>query len=231
MYLLYAINSVKFESNENNKKIIDKHIEASCNQILNKNIDLDQNVLWTSETWSNGLVLWAISEAKCGLFSEKKLEDIISWFKVQMNLEGIPIEDKAFACIGMYKYLEYMEITEEKEPNMLKVKSNLQNRLSELVGYRVKDFVPAPPLLDKSYHTDYYTINLNKRFVNILFIVLLTLVLTFFSVIASDKNDNISQWIAIIPILIGAYATVSQLVDFNIFKSKKNNNEKEHFNN
>lgn len=232
LYILYVINSAKLESNENNKEIINQHIKASCDKILKKDINLAQNVLWTSETWSNGLVLWAISEAKYGVFSEKKLEDIISWFEVQMNLEGTPIEDKAFACIGMYKYLEYLEYLEykkiigEEKPKMSIVKSNLQNRLSELVGSRVKDFVPIPPLLDKSYHTDYYTINLNKRFVNILFIVSLTLVLTFFSVIASYDNDNIPKWIAIIPILIGTYATVSQIIDFNIFKSKKNNNEK-----
>lgn len=221
LYLLFAVNSKKFELDDTNKTIIDGHIKSSCEQILKSNISLTEEVLWTSEAWSNGLVLWAISEAKCGTFEEDKFESIINWFRERINLPDTPVEDKAFACIGIFKYLEYLEIKESGENiSPLKVKENLQSKLSKLINIRVKDFVPNPPLFDKSYHSNYYTINLNKRLANISFILFATFLLTYFSISASNNNDNISRWLSIIPILLGIFATVSQLANFEILPSK-----------
>jgi len=114
--------------------------------------------------------------------------------------------------------LEIKESGENISP--LKVKENLQSKLSKLINIRVKDFVPNPPLFDKSYHSNYYTINLNKRLANISFILFATFLLTYFSISASNNNDNISRWLSIIPILLGIFATVSQLANFEILPSK-----------
>lgn len=228
LYLLFAVNSSKFNINTENKKIIKEHIKASCEQILNSSINTEESVLWTSETWSNGLVLWAISEAKMGMFDDEKLVCIINWFRQQINLEDTPIEDKAFACIGLYKYLEYIEITENgSNIQISKTREKLQLKLSKLLNLRVKDFEPKPPLFDKNYHSNYYTINLSKRTVNIILIIIFTVLLTYFSILTSNENDNFSKWLSIIPILLGVFATVSQLMNFEILPSNKNkNNEK-----
>lgn len=228
LYLLFAINSKKFELDDTNKTIIDNHIKSSCEQILKSSINQTEEVLWTSETWSNGLVLWAISEAKYGTLEENKLESIINWFRERINLPDTPIEDRAFACIGLFKYLEYLEIIESGENiSPLKIRENLHSKLSKLINIRIKDFVPNPPLFDKSYHSNYYTINLNQRLVNISFTLLVTFLLTYFSISASNNNDNISKWLSIIPILLGIFATVSQLTKFEILPTKNKDKKNE----
>lgn len=227
LYLLFAVNSTRFDLNFENKKLIDEHIKTSCEQILNSPISqYEDSFLWTSETWSNGLVLWAISEAKMGMFNYEKLKSIIDWFRKRISLDETPIEDKAFACIGLYKYLEYIESVENKSDIGSQAKERLQLRLSKLINLRVKDFEPKPPLFDKSFHSNYYTINLSKRTVNVTFILIATVILTYFSILTSNENDNFSKWLSIIPILLGVFATVSQLMNFEILPSKNKNNEK-----
>jgi hypothetical protein len=228
LYLLFAVNSKKFDLNNSNQTILNEHVKCSCEQILKSSIDASELALWTSEAWSNGLVLWSISEAKYGKLEEEKLERIINWFRDRLKLEETPIEDKAFACIGLFKYLEYLEILESGENiNPLKSRENLQLKLSKLINTRVKDFVPNPPLFDKSYHSDYYTINLKKRVINISFILITTLLLTCFSLLASTNNYIISKWLSVIPILIGVFATVSQLANFEILSSKNKDKKNE----
>jgi hypothetical protein len=222
LYLLFAINVKKFNLGIDNNKILDEHIHSSCEQILLSNISISEEILWTSETWSNGLVLWAISEAKRGTFEDGKLGSILSWFRGKILLKDTPIEDKAFACVGLYKYLEYLEIVENHSKNsVIKVRENLQANISRYINLRVKDFIPNPPFFDKSYHYDYYTINLNKRVANITLILIITVVLTYLSVRVSKESEYIVKWLSIIPALLGVLATITQLLNFNIIPTKK----------
>lgn len=221
LYLLFAVNSKKFELDLTNRDTLNNHIKLSSEQILQSNINLSDSVLWTSEMWSNALVLWAISESRCGTLTDDRVERIIIWFRERISLKETPIEDKAFACVGLYKYLEYMESMEVEEkisPSLSK--ERLQNKLSKLINLRVKDYIPKPPLLDKNYHSNYYTIVLKKRIINIMFIFLITFLLTYFSILASIEYDNVSEWLSIIPVIIGLLATVSQLTNFNFFQKK-----------
>ena len=226
LYLLFIVNSEEINLENNIKLTLESHLKSSCEAILQTDIELYDSVLWTSEVWSNGLVLWALSEAKYGTFEESKMRSIINWFKENINKTDTPIEDRSFAIIGLYKYLEYLEIIEGKD-NPIKIKENLQVKISKLINTRVNDFIPKPPFIDKHSHIDYYILNLNKRYLNVLFILLLTFFLTYFSISNSNYKGDFYSWLSIIPILLGILTTIAQLTNFDILPKKSKNKKNE----
>ena len=137
-YLLFIANTEEINLENNIKLTLESHLKSSCEAILQTDVDLYDSVLWTSEVWSNGLVLWALSEAKYGTFEESKMRSIINWFRENINKTDTPIEDRSFAIIGLYKYLEFLEIIEGKD-NPTKIKENLKVKISKLINTRVKD--------------------------------------------------------------------------------------------
>lgn len=237
LFILFA-HSPSFPGLTEDLEVKLKEYSQHCARtIMNTPILEDDELLWTAEAWSNGLVLWALSVARPGLLGNDKLFKLTKWFRNRIAQKDLPTEDRAFACIGLYKYLEYMEISDatrikvveehEKEENALlkeEIREKLQGKIAASLKARVPDFQSRPPLLTRSSHSGYYSINLNIKVINITLIILITFFLSFLTwqTQAADGKVNL---LILIPIILGSLATIAQLANFTLLPKGKRNNK------
>lgn len=198
----------------------------------------DEEILWTPEAWSNGLVLWALAVARPGILSSEKNFKIAKWFKERVSAKALPTEDRAFSCIGLYHYLEYLETaaldkvtsgettSDEIAVQYEELKNKVQERIAATLKQRVSDYQSSPPLFSRQAFTGYYSINIKSIFVNVVLIVGTTGLLSYLTLQAQNE-DSKSKLLVLVPIVLGALATIAQLANFSLWpKSNRNKNDK-----
>lgn len=202
-------------------------------RLLEAPITKSDDLLWTPEAWSNGLVLWAISLSQQGMLSEESSFKMIKWFKDRIAREDLPTEDRAFSCIGLYRYLEYLlmsEINKEREPDRIKnntdlyieeSKEKLKTKIAIKLKQRIQDFKPSPPILSTNHYAGYYSINIHQKGANVFMIILFTFLLSYLSWESQSATDETIKWLVLIPIILGTLATIAQLANFTFFSKKK----------
>lgn len=193
------------------------------------------DLLWTPEAWSNALVLWSISVNYGGLLNEEDTFKMTKWFKDRVSLKDLPTEDRAFSCIALFKYLLYYSIENAKaglgnnihsEIQLVEeIKEKLKIRLANKLKKRVVDFKPRPPIISSTAHADYYSINMGKKFTNVFLIISVTITLSYASWKAGTLSNSDTQWIPVIPIVLGTLASVAQLANFNLISKRKRTSE------
>lgn len=221
------------------KQAIRSKGENCAQTLLKADLHQTEELLWTPEAWSNGLVLWAISVAKPGLLDEKSIRKILHWFDSRISAEDLPTEDRAFACVGLYKYREYLLYDDLKreyrtlQDNKIlsdnfdfliirfnerrdELKLNIGNRLKQRVG----DFGPRPPRFSTKTYSGYYSINVSQKFANVVLIVLATTFLTYLTWKTQAVQDEMMSWLVLIPIVLGTLATLAQLFGFSMRSGK-----------
>lgn len=193
------------------------------------------DLLWTPEAWSNALVLWSISVNYGGLLNDEDVFKMTKWFKDRVSLPDLPTEDRAFSCIALFKYLLYhtleqsksgLENTNHSDIQLAEeIKEKLKVKLANKLRKRVGDYKPRPPIITSNAHADYYSINMRKKFTNVFLIISVTIMLSYASWKAGTMSNSDTQWIPVIPIVLGTLASVAQLANFNLISKRKRTSE------
>ena len=210
--------------------------------ILNASILDDDNLLWTAEAWSNGLVLWALSVSHPTSITREKIFKITKWFKERISSSDLPTEDRAFSCIGLFKFLEWIEINDVKLKNdkliedkekasilIEDVREKLQNRIASGLRNRITDFHSNPPLITLNSFEGYYSFHFRKKVINIFLIFSVTTFLSYLTWQSQTIADKMLKWLILIPIALGTLATVAQLANFSIIPKPKNDKKSNNY--
>lgn len=83
-------------------RMLKQYIDICLQRILDV-LPVSEEGLWTHEVWSNGLVLWALGECNVVATNTTGVTRIVEWFSGQLLTSFL--EDRAFACIGLYELL------------------------------------------------------------------------------------------------------------------------------
>jgi hypothetical protein len=95
--------------NEDEKHEFRESISKSTNYLFN---NISGDTLWTGEPWSNGQILWTLTNTKrfpCD--NSNLIRMVTSWFLNQQELDGSfsDIEDTSCAILGLYYLLRELE--------------------------------------------------------------------------------------------------------------------------
>lgn len=236
LYILLAQSAHKLNLNVEIIEKLNVTSKKSALALHNANILENENALWTAEAWSNGLVLWAYSLVQPIMFTEQEINKIYLWFQKRIADPDLPTEDRSFSCIGLFRFLEYLEYSEKykalrnetfiqnTEADTLireEIRESLQNQNAAILKSRIKDFQSKPPLFTNVDYPGYYTLNFRKKIIHISLIGILTSVLTYLTWQSQTVDDKTMRWLFIIPIVLGSLATIAQLANFNLLPKKK----------
>jgi len=216
------------------KQLIIDLARSCARTLLDTPINKSDDILWTPEAWSNALVLWAISHAKIGLLQDQSAFVVAKWFKDKISDQDLPTEDRAFSCIALYRYNEYLLISEIKKDIQIdeehtssirieEAKEKLKERIGKKLAQRIPDFSYNRPFITAEYY-GYYSINIRKKFANVVAILILTISITFLSAKPDWGENKWTKWIPAIPIILGALATLAQLLNFTLWPTRKKEN-------
>jgi len=198
--------------------------------------------LWTSETWSNALVLWALAETEGidrGSPPARALED---QFTRELRRSGLMTEDRAFALLAGFHLAVCLETTrdarvrrvierlrcEDKDEDVRtaveplldllesRAAQQLQHSLATTLIPSNADYVARPPLLTREVHRGCYTINLPERPVNILLILVGTAAVTSLTLLADVASGRLRLLLTLVPLTLGVLATIAQVANLNL---------------
>lgn len=218
---------------------------ALCTEAIARGLtgDDDAPTLWTNETWSNALVLWALSESDQVETTLERLPRAAKWFRRRLeDPRQVFTEDRAFACIALANLAEgigrSMDLAFARDVRRLcgsdidervvavvrqceqVVRRNGAASIQVQVSQRIRslrDYVPRAPFLEKDYYHGYYTINLRDLPTKLVLIGAATVGLTFgaqnASALLGSQAGRIVAWL---PLVLGALATIAQLMRFDV---------------
>lgn len=195
--------------------------------------------LWTREIWSSSLVLWAASENEAIRESSPGLSRVVDWYRKRLDSDDLMTEDCAFACIALFHLLVSIETTrhsivlralEELRERVLAQKEaalatelidahemlaadRVRERVARRLAATCSDYVARPPFVTASDYPGYYSIHAHAKSVNVALIVLFTTGITFLTASKDFLSVRMSHWATLIPIALGVFATIAQLVN------------------
>jgi hypothetical protein len=205
-----------------------------------KKISFSENdELWTSETWANSLIIWGLADAGAINWKKTNVQKIIALLNNELKKADLPTEDRAFSIIALSKLYQLLSNTalEQLPEGILEVEKRIPdpglrvilehfnqiNMEKESLDFKryigikidgISDFKQKPPFFTGSFYSEYYQLNINKLYSNIVIIILVSLVLAMVSIYSSQfANNKLTGWVAAIPIILGILATIAQLLD------------------
>lgn len=215
LFILFT-NTNCWEYSEGLKERVAEEKQKCLETILATPLDEDGavEVLWTPEGWSNGLVLWALSEAQHRMPDEAAANKIVKWCQTRISDGSLVDEDLAFVCIGLYHYLRwiYLQDASLKE-------AQLKFELCEQVKMAVPD---KPVALTKHTHPGYWSMHIRRRSARFAVYIVIALVLSGATLYFDDKRGW-SSLIALIPLLLSlivGFADFRQLLPWSKAESE-----------
>lgn len=251
---LFLILCTKWETDERicleDNHILEMMRVAKVNSVDSFLIFLKNNSkeLWSTDVWSNALVLWSLCDIGGLECEEDVIKKIMLWFHDNIKFET-PTEDKAFTLVSLIK----LYICTDKKSSELIPKSilaldrhnpdptlklildhylDLDNERS-IAEFKFKfeplisglnDYNEKPPFFERGIHNGYYSFNIKEKNANILIILLTAFLLTMITgYSALFSNSKYFVFLSMIPILLGMLATIAQIFDIHLkelFKRK-----------
>ncbi|MBP6875804.1 MAG: hypothetical protein KBD56_07010 [Candidatus Eisenbacteria bacterium] len=200
--------------------------------------------LWTREVWSNSLALWALaSNEAAGALPAATLERTITWFAKELeNPATVLTEDRAFAAVALFHLAVDLGafqnhsicraaegLADQYQDPQIRWVADYSRRRVELeiaalvrqdLGQAlssVRDMPAHPPMITRQLFSNYYSLNLPRRPVNVIAVLAATVGITILSRYAGGSIGGlwgtILQWV---PMSLGVLATIGQLGNFSL---------------
>ena len=145
--------------------------------------------LWSGELWSNGLALWALAETRDLTLEPGRVQHICRWFAEAVEKSGVPTEDLAFACIGLYQLC--VGLAPKGDPSLppdARLEAALRSRIAARLAGQ-PDFVRRPPWLTRSDPPGYYTLRAPARWTKLLAIGVVVVAAT----VLVERSDRLPE--------------------------------------
>lgn len=141
------------------KDMISTAIAKAVKYLIN---NIQKDILWTGEPWSNGVILWILCSTGNFPYNNKDiLQEVVNWFFKHQENDGnwLDVEDTALSILGLIHLLKGLESVSD-----LEIHNNLNNLLKTPTLCLKRKFI--------QHHDDGYTsINLSPRFKKVAVII------------------------------------------------------------